>query len=134
MARELSHSNTLSLSSDSDICVLTPEYNSNGQMVFRDNLQSMIWGKNVLLLIASATTGKTINRSLDCIAYYGGKTVGIAAIFSAIPEMLGQQIYSIFSADDLPDYQTFVPHDCPFCKEQRKIDAIVSSSGYTKIK
>lgn len=133
IARELSQSGSRSLSTDNDICVLTPEYNSNGQMVFRDNTQSMIWGKDVLLLIASATTGKTITRSLDCIAYYGGKAVGIAAVFSAIGEMAGLPVHSLFTIADLPDYQTFSPKDCPSCKEQRKIDAIVSSSGYTKI-
>ncbi len=133
IARELAQAGTRSLSSDSDICVLTPEYNANGQMVFRDNQQKMIWGKSVLLLIASATTGKTIHRSLECIQYYGGNAVGIAAVFSAISEMAGLPVHAVFTLADLPDYQTFSPRDCPSCKNQLKIDAIVSSSGYTKI-
>ena len=47
-----------------------------------DTLQPMIEGKHVLLLIASATTGKTIKKSLECIKYYGGSIAGISAIFS----------------------------------------------------
>ncbi len=118
---------------DADINVVTPEFNSNGQLIFRDNLQKMIWGKNILLLVASATTGKTINRSLECIKYYGGKVIGISAIFSAIREMAGVQIYSVFTSDDLPNYATYSFHECPFCQEKQKIDAIVNSYGYSKI-
>ena len=41
-----------------DISLVTPEMNANNQMIFRDNIQKKIWGKQVLLLIASASTGK----------------------------------------------------------------------------
>ncbi len=133
LAKELSQSGAHSLSADSDISVLTPEFNANGQMVFRDNLQPMLWGKGILLLIASATTGKTITRSLDCVRYYGGRAVGIAAVFSAIQEMAGMPVVSVFTQEDVPGYETFLPAECPSCKQQVKIDAIVSSSGYTKI-
>lgn len=117
----------------SDINVVTPEFNSNGQLIFRDNLQKMIWGKNILLLVASATTGKTINRSLECIKYYGGKVIAISAIFSAIHEMGGVKIDSVFTSEDLPNYTTYGFQECPFCKEKQKIDAIVNSYGYSKI-
>lgn len=118
---------------NTDINVVTPEFNSNGQLIFRDNLQKMIWGKNILLLVASATTGKTINRSLECIKYYGGKVIGISAIFSAIREMGGVKINSVFTSEDLPNYNTYGFQECPFCKERQKIDAIVNSYGYSKI-
>ena len=133
MAQELSQTGIGSLSGENDICVLTPEHNATGQMVFRDNIQSMVWNKNILLLIASATTGKTIHRSLECIQYYGGKAVGICAVFSAIAERSGLPVHSVFSLADLPDYETYAPRDCPLCKNHTKIDAIVNSSGYTKL-
>ena len=69
-----------------DINILTPELNAVNQMIFRDDTQKKIWGKQVLLLISSASTGKSINRAIDCLQYYNGKLVGIAAIFSAIKE------------------------------------------------
>ena len=102
-------------------------------MIFRDNIQQMIWQKNILLLVASATTGKTINRSLECIKYYGGNVVGISAIFSAITEMGGVHIDTIFTPEDVPNYQTYSFKDCPDCQQKRKIDAIVNSYGYSKI-
>ena len=44
------------------IYVVTPEYNSNSQMIFRDNIQPMIQGKHVIVLMASVTTGITIRK------------------------------------------------------------------------
>ena len=133
LAHYLSKSGIMSMNDKSDICVITPEFNTNGQMIFRDNIQPMIWEKNILLLVASATTGKTINRSLECIKYYGGNVVGISAIFSAITEMDGVHIDRIFTSDDVPNYQTHSFKDCPDCQQKRKIDAIVNSYGYSKI-
>ncbi len=64
-----------------DINVITPELNASNQMIFRDNTQKKIWGKDVLLLMAPVSTGKTINRAVECLQYYSGKLVAIAAIF-----------------------------------------------------
>ena len=133
LARELTKTAALSINSGKDISIVTPEFNGNGQIIFRDNTQPMIWNRSVLLLVASATTGKTINRCLECIKYYGGKVSGIAAIFSAISEKQEIKIDALFTSDDLPDYHSYNFTDCPDCKEHRKIDAIVNSYGYSKI-
>ena len=69
-----------------DINLVTPELNAVNQMIFRDNTQSKIWNKKVLLLISSASTGKSIHRATDCLQYYSGELVGVGAIFSAIGE------------------------------------------------
>jgi len=102
-------------------------------MIFRDNLQSAIWNKNVLLLVASITTGKTVNRALDCVRYYGGKTAGICALFSNVDEVQSVKVNGLFEVDDLPSYETFSAHSCPFCNDGIKIDAIVNSYGYSKL-
>ena len=68
------------------------------------------------------------------IKYYGGNIVGISAIFSnSEVSMDGKPIDSIFKKKDLPNYCTYKFEECPDCKQMRRIDAIVSSSGYTKI-
>ncbi len=133
LADELRRNGIQSLNEGREINVITPEYNGTGQMIFRDNIQPMVWGKKVLLLLASATTGKTINRALECIRYYNGEVVGIAALFSAIQERNGIPINMLFTPDDLPDYSTFPADQCPQCKKNQKIDAIVNSFGYSKI-
>lgn len=87
LASELSRAGVLSTNAHKTIYVVTPEFNSNGQMIFRDNLKPEIYGKNVLLLLASATTGKTVRNSIECIEYYGGILQGISAIFSAVVQL-----------------------------------------------
>ena len=116
-----------------DIFVVTPEFVPGGQLIFRDNIQPMIWNRSVLLMLSSVTTGKTVNRVLECIRYYGGNVVDVSAIFSAISQVGEMPIHSIFNTDDLPGYQTYSPKECPECAKQHKIDAIVNSYGYSRV-
>ena len=133
LAEELTNSGIMSMNQHQAMYVVTPEFNSVGQMIFRDNLQPMIKGKHVLFLLASATTGRTIERSLECISYYGGIVAGISAIFSANDVIAGQQIHTLFTLDDIPEYRTYPHNQCPFCQSGQKIEAIVNSYGYSKL-
>lgn len=133
LARELAKEGHASINGGNDICVITPETNANNQLIFRDNLQRDIYNKNILLLISSASTGKTINRSVECLKYYNGRLAGISAIFSAIKDYDGIRINSVFSSDDIPNYETVAFDNCNMCKNGQKIDAIINSNGYSKI-
>ena len=116
-----------------DISVVTPELNTNNQMIFRDNTQKKIWGKKVLLLISSVSTGKTINRAIDCLQYYNGQLIAIGAIFSAINESNGIDVHAIFSCDEIHEYNTYSANVCPMCQSGQKVDALVNSFGYSKL-
>ncbi len=116
-----------------DIAVITPETNMNNQMIFRDNIQKKVYNKEILLLMASVSTGKTINRSIDCLQYYSGNLVGISAIFSAIDTYGDITVNAAFTSKDLPEYITAAPTECALCKSGKKVDAIVNSFGYSKI-
>ena len=133
LAEDLSRAGVLSMNAHQTIYVTSPEYNSVGQMIFRDNVQMMIGGKNVLILTGSVTTGETLHRAIESILYYGGKIRGIAAIFSAVSKIADMPIHSIFQQKDNPDYGTYPSQDCPLCRNRQKIDAIVSSYGYSKL-
>ena len=133
LAEQLSDAGFMSMNQHQSIYVITPEFNSNGQMIFRDNLQPMVRNKHILLLLASATTGQTISRSLECIEYYGGIVEGISAIFSAIDTVDAHEVHSIFHVDDLPEYHTYKHNDCPYCKAGKPIEAIVNSYGYSRL-
>jgi orotate phosphoribosyltransferase len=133
LAEELSRQGIMSLNAHKTIYVVTPEIHSNGQLIFRDNLQSMVKGKNIILLLASATTGKTIQKSLQCIQYYGGIVQGVSAIFSASHNVAGIEVDSIFTAEDLAQYQTYDPMQCPQCKAGKALDAIVNGYGYSRL-
>ena len=121
------------INSDKAINVITPETNSNNQMLFRDNLQKSIYNKRIMLLMASVSTGKTIQRSMECLKYYGGNLVGIASLFSAVPESESMVVASVFSQSDITDYKTERPSDCVLCKTGVRVDAIINSFGYSKI-
>jgi len=133
LANALSQGGHVKMNSGKDINVITPEQNSNNQMIFRDNTQKIIYDKNVLLLMASASTGKTIDRSVECIEYYSGVLVGIAAIFSATREVKELPVNAIFTEKDIHNYKTFKPGECENCTKGRKLEAIINSYGYSKI-
>lgn len=116
-----------------EIYVITPMNSTSGHFIFHQNVQKRIWNKNVLLLVASMSTGKTVNRALECISYYGGNLAGISAIFSAFPEMGGREVHALFTNEDIPDYRFANLPECIMCKDGRKLDAIINSEGYTKI-
>lgn len=121
------------INQNKDINVVTPELNAVNQMIFRDNTQKKIWGKKVLLLISSASTGKSINRAIDCLQYYSGELVAVSAIFSAIEQINGIEIKALFTDKDLPHYDNFLANECPMCRNGIKVDALINSFGYSKL-
>jgi orotate phosphoribosyltransferase len=131
LAQELTKSGFRTINAHQTIYVIEPEYNSNSQMIFRDNIQSMVRNKNVLILMASCTTGFTANKGIEAISYYGGEVVGVAALYSMVDEINGLPVRSVFNVKDIPDYESFDYKDCPYCKRGRKLDALVNSHGYS---
>ena len=133
VAEELTNSGFHTINAHQTIYVVEPEYNNNSQMIFRDNIQPMIRGKHVLILMASVTTGHTARKSIEAINYYGGQVAGVAAIYRATDEIDGYPVRSIYSISDLPDYASYDYRDCPYCKAGQKIDALVNSYGFSKL-
>ena len=115
------------------IYVVTPEHTTGSQLLFRENTAPMIAGKHVLVLAASVTTGFTVQGAVEAIRYYGGDPVGIASIFASVKECAGYPVASIFDTHDLPDYETYDSHSCPWCRQGKKIDALVNSFGYSSL-
>lgn len=133
LADVLGDQNNRSINAGAQISIVTPETNISGQLMFRDNIQRMIWDRNTILLVASATTGTSVTQAMECITYYNGRINGIAAIFSAVASIGDIPVYSVFNVDDVPGYATYAPADCPDCRAKRKIDALVNSFGYSKL-
>ena len=133
LAEDLTKAGTYSMNSRSTIHIITPEYTNNNQLMFRENFVPMIKGKNVLLLLTSATTGKTILKAAQILGYYGATISGISAVFSAANSVMGIPINSLFSISDIPDYKTYAPEDCILCKDGVGIDALANGFGYSRI-
>ena len=115
------------------IYIATPEHTTGSQLIFRDNTASMIRGKHVLILEASISTGYTAQAAVEAVKYYGGDVVGISAIFSTVDSFGGFPDYSVFNPNDLPEYKSFPAHECPQCRQGKKLDALVNGFGYSKI-
>ncbi len=133
LANELEHGNFHMTNKHETMYVVTPEENSLHQFMFRQNNRLAIEGKNVLLLVDSITTGQTIQRAQECTTYYGGINVGIAAIFSKKSVIDGEKIYSLFTDEDIPGYQSYLPQECPMCQKKIPLDAMVNGYGYARI-
>lgn len=133
LADELTKDNFLNMNSHQTIYVMSPEYITGGQMMFRDNLVPMLAGKHVLVLAASVTTGKSALAAIDAIKYYGGTVVGVSSIFATVDECGGHPVTSVFDPNDLEDYESYKPHHCPICQRGEKIEAIVNSFGYSAL-
>lgn len=133
IADELTKDNYVNMNAHRTIYLLTPEFITGGQLMFRDNVLHMVSGKHVLILSASVTTGKSVLSAIDAVNYYGGNVIGASAIFATVNECDGHPVYSVFDPNDLGDYQSFKPHKCPMCQNGDKLEAIVNSFGYSKL-
>lgn len=133
LARELAKNDYTNLNAGSDIAVLTPEYTSGSQLFFRDNIIPMIENRRVLILAISVVTGYTAKSAAEAIRYYGGTVAGVAGIFASVATCEGVPVVSVFNPKNLPEYQSFAPQECPFCKAGWKIEALVNNHGCSKL-
>jgi len=131
VAEELSKTGISTNNLHKTFYVVSPEFDKSGQMIVRDNIKPMIKGKNVLVILASAMSGRTIYKSIKCIQAYGGNVKGISVIFGVVDEIEGYPVHSVFSKDDLPDFELAEPENCTACKNNVPLTAIVNSYGYS---
>ena len=133
VAEELTKSGAMNTNAHKTIYIIKPEFNSNSQIIFRDNIKPMVRGKNVLILEGSVSTGKSINKVIEAVKYYGGKLSGVSAVFSAITSYNGIPVVSVYGKNDLPDYAYADYNECPLCKAGQPIDGLVNSFGVSMI-
>ena len=74
-----------------------------------------------MILMAMVTTGKTLNRALECVKYYND-------VIDGVP------VHAVFSKKDLPDYESYDYTECPMCKAGQKLDALVNAYGYESLR
>ncbi|MCI2046485.1 MAG: phosphoribosyltransferase [Faecalibacterium sp.] len=133
LASELTKDGFVNMNAHQTIYVVTPEFTSGSQIIFRDNITPMIAGKHVLILAATITTGYTAQAAVAAVKYYGGIVAGLSAIYATVDTCEGYPITSIFNPNDLPDYASYDAHACPWCQAGQKIDALVNSYGYSTL-
>ena len=122
-----------SVNSGATVNIITPGINSNNQLVFSSDMQQYVTNRNILLLMSTVSTGRSLARAAECIRYYGGKPVGIGSIFSAVEEAAGLPVHSIFMRSESNEYNVYRSDECPLCKNGRKLDGFVTVGGCTEI-
>ena len=133
LAQKLTQGGFRSINAGKEIYVLRENVGTSGKLIFRDNARFMLEGKNVLLLLASVTTGGTVRKGIDCVKYYQGQVAGIAAVYSHQKEIDGIPVVSLFDTNDIPDYASYLPEECPMCRDKRELDAVVDKYGYSAL-
>ena len=99
-----------------------------------DNMaQLALRKKYALLLLGSLTTGNSLRSIAASVQYYGAYISGACAIFSAVDEVDGLKVTAAFHPDDVPEYTSYKPNECPLCQQGVPIDAIVNSFGYSEL-
>lgn len=131
LAEEFSRSAGVNM--NQEIAVLTPEFTADEKLILRDNTIPYVKNRRVLLLCATATTGISALGAVRGIRYYDGDPVGVGAVFGGNFEIPGVPVKKLVGIEDLPDYKSYRPVECPLCREGAKIDALVNSYGYSKI-
>lgn len=131
LAHELARPNMFRPNPNQTVFVLGAEYDTTGNLIFRDNLQRMIRDKNVLILISCITSGKTVERAMESVEYYGGNIAGISSVFSAVPAINNVPVNTIFDINDVPGYASYPYHDCLLCREGQPVTAISNGYGYS---
>ncbi len=132
-AEELTAAGVISMNMHNTIYVLKPEYNQEGQMIFRKSVEGWIRKKNVFLLVGLSSTGETMARAINSLIYYGAKVSGAAAIFSTVTKVAGMPISYLFSTKDIPDYHVYESKNCPMCRDHIKVDALCNANGFTPL-
>lgn len=133
VADELTKNDFVNINAHQTIYIVTPEIINGSQIIFRDNIIPMIKGKHVLITAVSVASGNTARSAVEAIKYYGGEVVGIASIFATKETCEGYAVNSVFNPKDLPDYFSCSAHECPLCKEGKRLDALVNYHGFSKL-
>lgn len=135
LAEELTKAGFMSINAHQTIYVITPELNSESQLLFRENLQPMLRGKHVLILMASVTTGLTIARSMECCPLLWRQGGSAFLPFTAPPARLQMAPPStpVSSVGSAGLCQLSRPQSCPLCRQGVKVEAVVTGNGYSSL-
>ncbi len=129
LAEELGRTGVLSYNAHRTIYVISPEYTSTGQIIFRDNLQMAVRGKHILILMDSITTGRSILAAAECAKFYEAQISGAAAIFSAVDEIKGLHVTAAYHPEDVPEYEYYPANKCPLCADGKRVEGLINSYG-----
>jgi len=137
LAEELVLEGMAVMNEGDEIYVTKPLRNTNGQWFFPDSMIDKMKYRDIVLLVPTISSGRTIKNIIEFIEYYGGNLVGISVLFlvaqGKLGEGLDELVHPLFTAEDIPDFKIYNVEQCEMCKEGIKLDALVNSDGYNRV-
>jgi orotate phosphoribosyltransferase len=137
LAEELLQEGMIVVNEGEEIHVMRPAKNVDGLWIFQDNMIDRVTNKDIVLLVPTISSGRTVKGVIDCIKYYGGNLVGISVLFLVSQEKLGEDldylVHPLFTAEDVPDFKLYSVEKCEMCKEGLELDALINSEGYNRV-
>ncbi|MCL2406333.1 MAG: hypothetical protein FWC95_00235 [Defluviitaleaceae bacterium] len=133
LAQELMTDGICVVNSEQRIYVLTPVTGADNKLLLPDNRVDKLSGKNVLLLMASITSGVMVETALDCINYYGGNLVGVSTILMTKPRENLDNVNALFTPDNFEGFASYRADDCEMCRRGEKLDGLIYSEGYRRL-
>jgi len=133
LAQELLQSGARVMNDGGEISVVTPIFNDIGTLSFKSSMVKHIVNKSVVLLSTWVLSGRTLDKVQDCLSYYGANIAGISTLFWVPYKTPEQSINALFTSNDIENFRVYSPKDCEVCKAGQRLDALISSEGYTKI-
>jgi len=131
LAEELFEGGISVINSWEEIHIVTPRINNTGHLSFPGSMIQWVSNRNIILLATSISSGRTLDSALDCLSYYQGIVVGISTLFMVKNAMPDQEVNTLFTSDDIPEYKMYSSRDCEMCRQGLPLDALVCSEGYT---
>lgn len=132
LAQELTRAGVPCMNAHETIYVTEITGEGSGQMLLPGSRIPLVKNKNVMILTSAVSTGQTLKARMDSVKYYGGTLRGICSVFSAVRRVAGMEIHTIFTASQVPDYQSAVGSECVHCRAGKRLDALVNSVRYSE--
>lgn len=109
-----------------EILGIFTEKDENDNQVFKRGYDSLVKGKNVLVVEDLTTTGGSVKKVVNSVKKAGGKVIGVCVMLSRDPKMVTSEsigaalsYLGIFKAD------SYDREECPLCKNNIPINTIV---------
>ena len=83
IAQELLQYGVSVINSGAEIHLAKPLNNTNGNLIFQDNMIEWIKNRNIILLVASISSGRTVAAAVECIGYWRQAERNFGPVFNS---------------------------------------------------
>lgn len=107
----------LSLLQKKEILSVYAEKTSEGPMIFKRGYDTLVKGKNILIIDDVIATGFSVHKMIDVVRQFGGNIVAMGVIANRVPKEVNTETLGVPMTwlCEIPA-ETYDEKDCPLCK------------------